>query len=531
MKKSMILDCTLRDGGYINEWNFGKKTIKSILNKLSTSNIDIIECGFLSDVLFDENKSLFNDLDILAEYIKPKNNDVMYVGMIALGEKEISNDKIKPYDGKSIDGIRITFHQHEIDKAFILANQLMEKGYKVFMQPVGTTSYTDEEIISLVKRINELKPFAFYLVDTLGSLYKNQLLRLFYLVDHNLDNSISIGFHSHNNLQLSFSNAQELIEINSKRNIIIDSSVFGMGRGAGNLCTELLAQYVNENMEERYNVVPILEIVDEHLNSIFAKFPWGYSVPYYLAAVNNCHPNYATHLLNKQTLTVKMISRLLKMIPNKNTTLYNKKLIEDIYIEYQKHNVEDKEQLIKINDIVKEKEIIVIAPGRSIEKKKEDINKFIEDKKPVVISVNFIPPNIKPDIIFISNLKRFNSLSDCLDRIDDKQIVVATSNITTENTSNLLVVNYSNLLNEEEIISDNAGLMLFNMLNMLQIREINLAGFDGFTNNILDNYYDDDMINGSQRDYLVEKSKAITAKVKELERKIDFNFITESVYK
>ena len=83
MSKIMILDCTLRDGGYINGWYFGERTIKKIISKLSKSNIDIIECGFLEEEDFDENKTLYNSVERIREYIEPKNENVMYVGMIA----------------------------------------------------------------------------------------------------------------------------------------------------------------------------------------------------------------------------------------------------------------------------------------------------------------------------------------------------------------------------------------------------------------------------------------------------------------
>lgn len=122
--------------------------------------------------------------------------------MIAQPYPSINN--IAKYDGKSIDGIRVTFHEDEIDEALIYGKQLMDKGYKIFIQPVGTTSYSDGSLLELIRKVNNLKPVAFYLVDTLGIMYKNDLLRMFYLLDNNLDESISLGFHSHNNLQLSF---------------------------------------------------------------------------------------------------------------------------------------------------------------------------------------------------------------------------------------------------------------------------------------------------------------------------------------
>ena len=193
-----------------------------------------------------------------------------------IAQPYIPIDRISDYDGTSIDGIRVTFHENEIDEALIYAKQLMEKGYKVYIQPVGTTSYSDSDLLGLIEKVNTLKPYAFYLVDTLGIMYKNDLLRMFHLLENNLNTSISIGFHSHNNLQLSFSNAQELLTVHTKRNIIIDSSVFGMGRGAGNLCTELVTHYINENIEGKYDTIPLLEIIDEHLSNIFTETQWGY---------------------------------------------------------------------------------------------------------------------------------------------------------------------------------------------------------------------------------------------------------------
>lgn len=269
-----VLDCTLRDGGYVNNFAFGKENIIDIIKMLGKASIDIIECGFLKSNSFDENETLFGNIDIIKDFISPKFKHIMYVAMLQYGA--ISNDEIVPYDGTSIDGIRLTFHEHEIEDAFVLGKQLMAKGYKVFMQPVGTITYTDEALIELIKKINELKPFAFYIVDTLGTMYKNDLLRMFYLINHNLEKKIILGFHSHNNLQLSFANAQELIQINSTRELIIDSSIFGMGRGAGNLNTELVTQYLNTIFYPKYDNIEILKILDTYIKPLTLKYKWGY---------------------------------------------------------------------------------------------------------------------------------------------------------------------------------------------------------------------------------------------------------------
>lgn len=528
MNRIKILDCTLRDGGYINDWKFGEKSIKRIIQKLSKSNIDIIECGFIEGILFDKNKALFDNVERFKIYITPKNHNVLYVGMIAY--PYIPVEKISDYDNTSIDGIRVTFHEEELEEALTYSKQLMDKGYKVFIQPVGTTSYSDSKLLELIDKVNTLKPYAFYMVDTLGIMYKNDLLRMFHLIDNNLNEQIIIGFHSHNNLQLSFSNAQELLMLHTKREIIIDSSVYGMGRGAGNLCTELITHYINENIEERYDTVPLLEIFDEHLSRISNEIKWGYSIPYYLAAINSCHPNYASHLMNKQTLSVKKINAILNLLPNPEKDLYNNKLIENLYINYQNQYVNDEVQRTLISSKLLNKKVLLIAPGKSIESQKDDIHNFIHNNQPFIFAVNFIPRDFKADAIFVSNLKRFKSICDIIEEESISSILITTSNITPPINYVSVVVNYSELLIEDYTISDNAGLMLINLLNQLSITEVFLAGFDGFSLDKSKNYYLEEMVNNVEKEELIKKNKAIIEYIKNLKKKMNIRFVTESTY-
>lgn len=102
-----------------------------------------------------------------------------------------------------------------------------------------------------------------------------------------------------------------------------------MGRGAGNLCTELITKYLNDNYSHNYNLLPILEIIDEHLMSVFIKSPWGYSVPFYIASINNCHPNYASYLLDKQTISVRDIYNILASMDDSKRTFYDREYIEN----------------------------------------------------------------------------------------------------------------------------------------------------------------------------------------------------------
>ena len=319
-----VLDCTLRDGGYINNWEFGRRAIASILDKLEAGGIDIIECGFLTSRPRGEDCSLFRSPGDIAPLLPQRPRRAMFVAMIAMGEWELPPDQLPPRREGDIDGIRLTFHREEADRAFAWAGAMMAKGYQVFLQPVGTAFYSDLELLRLVERVNQLKPFAFYIVDTLGSMYRNQVARQFHLIDENMDPQVKLGFHGHNNLQLAFSNAQVLSTIQAKRDLILDSSVYGMGRGAGNLPTELIARYINQNIQSRYNVAMVMDIYDEYIAFLRREYEWGYTMAYHIAAIHACHPNYAAYLLNKQTLTMQDIESVLRSIPKERRVEFDK---------------------------------------------------------------------------------------------------------------------------------------------------------------------------------------------------------------
>lgn len=517
-----ILDCTLRDGGYINNWEFGKKVIRNLIAKLSKSNVEIIECGFLKKNADNDNQSLFNSVSSIKNYLSTPTL-AMYVAMIAYGDIDIVD--IEPCDGNSVTGIRLTFHEEDIEGAFCFAGQLAEKGYKVFIQPVGTAAYTDQALLNLIDKVNRMNPYAFYLVDTLGTMYKKDLLRMFYLIDNNLNPEIKIGFHSHNNLQLSFSNAQELILMHSERDIIIDSSVFGMGRGAGNLCTELLTQYINENMENRYDTVSILEIMDEYIIPIYSHQPWGYSAPYYLAAVNGCHPNYASYLMNRQVLCIRDINSIIKSIPDEERFIYNADLVSELYLNYQKYHVDDTDAVRRIAGLCMGREILILAPGKSLVTKQDTIKEYIRENNPVIFAINHVPEIYQYDMVFISNLKRFRDMDDMVSRLQDK--LICTSNITTDNA--LCVVNYASYLNNEDAIVDNAGLMLINLLIKSGAKKLVLAGYDGFHYSRND-YYSENMLTGVPYEKQLQINEAIIGYFKKIQRDTDIKFITPTIY-
>ena len=524
MKRPFILDCTLRDGGYINDWAFGSETIKGIIHYLNEANIDIIECGFLEDCTYDPEASVFSCVSQITPLITPKKPGTMYVGMIALGD--ISPDKILPCDGSSIDGIRLTFHKHEWGEAKQVSQALMDKGYRVFVQPVGTTSYTDAELLHLIEDVNRLHPYALYLVDTLGILYSHDMLRAFYLIDHNLKKDICVGFHSHNNLQLSFSNAQELIRAESSRQIILDSSVYGMGRGVGNLATELLAEYINVNMEVKYNIIPLLSLADEYLMSIYAQQRWGYDLPYFLSATEKCHPNYASFLMNKGTLSITDISKILSLLPVEKRDLYDVELIKKLYLSYQSCQIDDKATLELLSGKLKGKSVLILGTGATLNTQEKEISTYIQTEQPVVISVNFASAKIQSDFIFISNRKRVNLLDTST---ENQNNIIATSNLRESLSANVHFVNYTSFIGEGKA-ADNAAAMLIRMLKSLGVSFIALAGLDGFTADASSNYYSNEYTYWVDRADVETKNKDIGRQLRLALSGCAYRFITPTQY-
>jgi 4-hydroxy 2-oxovalerate aldolase len=504
-----ILDCTLRDGGYVNDWNFEKNNINFILNGLCESNVDIVEYGFLTTKKTNENKTLFNNLNDLNNLIFKKN--VLPVIMINYGDFNCEN--LPKQNETKIKGIRLAFHKNNIKEALECCKIIKSKGYLLFIQPMVTITYSDAEFIDLIKLANDLNPFAFYIVDSFGEMKQKDLLRFFYLIENNLNKDVNIGFHSHNNLQLSFSNSQVFSTVKTERNLICDSSIFGMGRGAGNLNTELFMKYLNEiNDNNKYNINPIIKIIDEVLFDMFQINPWGYSLAQFLSATNRCHPNYATFLTDKKTLNFEDISNIIKQIPQENKNDFNVDLINKIYIKYQsKNNVNENFENIK--NIIN-KDILLVFPGSSIDSKINEINNC---EKYFKIGVNFYNEKINMDVVFVSNKRRFNEIQQLNRDIE----IISTSNISKKNK---YIVSYTNLLNSNEFVFDNSGLMCIKMILNLGFKRIFIAGFDGYSFDFSDFSFN----NSNHKSQIINEN--INKVLEEYSKQIEINFITEKKF-
>lgn len=339
MKNVKLLECTLRDGGYINNWEFGLSNTYSIIENLTKSNLDIIECGFL-DAKGNNQTTKFNNFNSINKSIKNICNSNQQLPLfVAMIELESYNSNILPPlnldDPFQITGIRLTFRKSAKDQFLKAAREIIDKGYKLFVQPISTSSYTDREILDLIDLILPLKIYSLYIVDTHGSIdwHSYDLKRIFTLFNNNLPKDIPIGFHSHNNLQLSYALSCELINMSNNRDLIIDSSLLGMGRGAGNLHTEMISSYLTNKKINTYNKSLIIETIQKYILPIKQKFNWGYDIPYFLSADNKCHPNYSK-FLEDQNIPYNKFTEILNQLSSDDKLEFNQNKIQQIINEY-----------------------------------------------------------------------------------------------------------------------------------------------------------------------------------------------------
>ncbi len=322
-----VLDCTLRDGGYVNNWDFGNNNIIKIISLLTQAKVNFIECGFLKKINYNPNVSLFSNINQLNSIINNQNSETKYTLMINYGEYPIDN--ITNNVNKKIM-LRVSFKKKHLNEALIYAKSLSDKGYEIFLNPMNTDLYSVNDLKFLVKKTDKINPFALTIVDTIGCMGEKDAVNIYKIINAELNPNIKICFHSHNNLQLSFPNALALINLSNERDLIVDSTLFAMGRGAGNVRTEQIIKYLNDNYNSDFDYIPVVKLIDDVIYPIFIKSPWGCSTPYYLAALHHCHPNYAKFISDKGNISTETIIKIFNSIPAENKYEFNIDIIADL---------------------------------------------------------------------------------------------------------------------------------------------------------------------------------------------------------
>jgi 4-hydroxy 2-oxovalerate aldolase len=287
-----ILDCTIRDGGLVNNWDFSVQFVKDMYRGLSEAGVEYMEIGYKnSEKLLkggDSGPWRFLNETFLHDVITTK-TDTKLSALVDIGR--VDEKDILPREQSLLDLIRVACYVKDLDKGLELVQKFHDMGYETSLNIMALSHVMENELNEAFEEINKSPVDLVYIVDSYGSMdYKD----VDYLVTkfQRLLPEKELGLHMHNNMQLAFSNT---IMGASKGVTFLDSSIYGMGRAAGNTPTELLVSYLKN---PRYEVRPLLEIIEKHMITMREKWEWGYLIPYMIVGSLDEHPRVAMAHLN-----------------------------------------------------------------------------------------------------------------------------------------------------------------------------------------------------------------------------------------
>ena len=528
-----MLDCTLRDGAYIVDSMFGESAIKGIISKLKDAHIDIIECGWLKNSPHVAGSTFYHVPSDLLSYIGEKDPSATYVVMIDWDRYDL--DFLPENDGRSIDAVRIVFPYGKHKEGIEVGRQILAKGYKVFFQAANTLAYNDDDLKDLAECINATDAEGLSVVDTFGAMYEEDLDRIVTCLDKHLNPAVKLGFHSHNNQQLAFSNSIHFIKLlkDSERDTMIDSSLCGMGRGAGNATTELIVNYLNSHFNGNYDFDSVMDAIDLYISGFQQKFKWGYSTAYYIAGIYCCHVNNIAYLQDNHRTNNKDMRNIIESLSPADRRKYDYDLLEEKYIENQDRLVDDDEVRELLKSSFKDK-VLLVAPGRSSLSEIDHIREFIEKENPTVIAVNALLSEYIYDYLFLTNRARYEYASTVRTEQFNKTPKILLSNIKTTGESDEYIINFNRAIKRGWKHFDNAVICCLRLLNKLGVKDVYLAGFDGFSNVYNESYADQSLptLNPEGKwEELNEEIKDMFRDVKVTTRgSMQITFVTASIY-
>ncbi|MDP2911348.1 MAG: aldolase catalytic domain-containing protein [Candidatus Omnitrophota bacterium] len=293
-EKIKVLDCTIRDGGLMNNHDFDFRFVREVYKAVSEAGIDYMEIGYKnSKELFSPKEYgawKFCDDDEIRRVVEGIESRTKISVMVDIGRVNI--DDVKPASESPVKMIRVATYVKDIDKAIFMVNHFAEKGYETTINIMAISKDQGVELDEALRQIeNESKVNVVYIVDSFGNLYQETteiLVKRFKAILKTRE----VGFHGHNNQQLAFSNTIEAIIHNAN---YLDATIYGIGRAAGNCPLELLMGFLKN---PKFDIRPILDVISSEFIPLSKKIEWGYVIPYAIAGMMNEHPKAAMALRN-----------------------------------------------------------------------------------------------------------------------------------------------------------------------------------------------------------------------------------------
>jgi len=285
-EKIKVLDCTIRDGGLINDHYFTDNFVREVYKALSASNIDYMEMGYRSSRELCPPKDFgawkYCDDEKIREITDGIESDLKLCVMV--DAHRVKEQVFEPVDKSPFDMVRVATYVKDMDKAIELVKKCHDLGYETTVNIMAISKEIERDMIEALDQLALSPVDVVYVVDSFGALYCEQIEYLVKVFRQHLPESKEIGIHCHNNQQLAFSNTIEGIIHNAN---YLDASLYGIGRGPGNCPLELLMGFLKN---PKFKLSPILKVIEEQMLPMQKDIEWGYLIPYMITGMLNEHP-------------------------------------------------------------------------------------------------------------------------------------------------------------------------------------------------------------------------------------------------
>ncbi|MDP3981875.1 MAG: aldolase catalytic domain-containing protein [Chlamydiota bacterium] len=287
-----ILDCTIRDGGLINNHDFDHPFVRRVYEAVSSAGVDYMEIGYKNsrELFSDEEYGIwkFCDDEDIYRVVDGIEKGAKISVMVDIGRVNVED--VKPKSESPVDMIRVASYAKDVDKAIAMVNLFHDKGYETAINIMAISRDQGPELDGALKQIEkECQSEVIYIVDSFGALYQEPVEHLVKRFRKALKTK-EIGIHAHNNQQLAFSNTIEAIIHGAN---YLDTTVFGIGRAAGNCPSELLLGFLKN---PKFDIRPVLDLISNDFIPLREKIEWGYIIPFAIAGIMNEHPRAAMAL-------------------------------------------------------------------------------------------------------------------------------------------------------------------------------------------------------------------------------------------
>ncbi len=287
-KEIKVMDCTVRDGGLMNNWQFSDDFVRAVYQACVQAGIDYMEIGYKSsESAFSRDEVgpwKFCDDKDLRRVVGSNKTPLKLSAMADIGR--IDEGDIPPAKDSVIDMLRVACYVHQIDKGIALAEHCIDKGYEVCINLMAVSKVNEMDLDQALQDVAKSRVPIFYLVDSFGSMYCENIQHLVQKYKKALPDKI-IGIHAHNNMQMAMSNTVTAIIENCN---MLDATLLGMGRGAGNCPIEILIAFLKN---PKYRLLPLLDVIQNHIHPLQQDIQWGYHIPYLITGALNEHPRSA----------------------------------------------------------------------------------------------------------------------------------------------------------------------------------------------------------------------------------------------